>query len=86
VPSGHVVGRLPQAAAYLKRAATGVEHAAWEEGVTMPAEVVRAIVTIRVWCRQVGAPDPQPLSTIQAEVATTIPATPRRGGQWRRRT
>jgi hypothetical protein len=55
MPSGHVEGRLPQAAAALKRASSFVETVAADEGVEVPFEVYQAIATIRQWCRRVGA-------------------------------
>jgi hypothetical protein len=56
-PKGVIEGRLPQAAAYLMRAANHVEHVAAEERQPMPFEVRQAIATIRQWCRRVGAAD-----------------------------
>jgi hypothetical protein len=76
--------RVKRAAGLLKSDATYLEHACAEEGIEVPAEVLRALAEVRQWARSLGAADPAPTSRIQAEVAI-IPARPRRRDGWKYR-
>jgi hypothetical protein len=52
--------RVQRAASHLKASANYLEAVADDEGIPMPVEVVRAVITIRQWTRTLGARDPDP--------------------------